>query len=107
MLRALNSNKVQMPSQYNSYWFDIGHEIRQSDGWIHNSVDLGSINYENKRWGKEWSRNPILGDKGYIPIRIDANPSVIGWVKYSFSKEEGTVSILEKQFTTEDELIIE
>lgn len=65
--------------------------------------------YDEEAWPDEWRIESDLDlDYYYMGIRItDEDSDQIGWIKLDIDRSTGIIDIIDKQFTTDDSIVIE
>jgi hypothetical protein len=110
-LRPLNDNQV-LYMHPKGYLFlrnydTIKKENNQSSEWSDYSAHLIAINQINGKWDNEWSILSELTSDYFVGFKLRSNSSEsIGWLLLSLNKQNGEITLLDREFTTADELTI-
>ena len=110
-IKPLNDNKVLDRESVGNLFLIAGDTIRRVDNsnadWSEYAASVIGINGSKDKWDDNWRIVSDLTDDFYLGVQLKKGDDLkIGWILLEFNKEDGSIGILDKKFTSEPELII-
>jgi hypothetical protein len=109
-IRPLNDNQVLYRQPDGFLFLQVNDTIKKENNkdsnWSDYSASLIGINGDKDKWDNDWS---ILSDSDsdyYLGIKLTADNEKIGWIMLNLNKKNGKISIIDKELTVSNELII-
>lgn len=110
VIRPLNGNQVLYRHPDDHLYLQENDTIRKENNlnsnWSENSASLVGINGDRDKWEKDWSVISALHSDYYLGIKLNGDTEYIGWILFNFNTSNGEISIIDKELTESNELII-
>jgi hypothetical protein len=110
VLRPLNNNQVLKRNQVGYLFLQINDTIKKENDtnlvWIDYAANLIGIRGDNDKWDKEWTNISDLHSDYFLGIKLKGDTEQIGWILLNLNTKSGEISIIDKQLTQSNELII-
>jgi hypothetical protein len=109
-IRPLYDNQVLFRQSDGHLFLQTNDTIRiennTNSNWSDYSASLIGIKGDNDKWDDDWSIISDLGSDYFIGIKVKGDIEKIGWILLKLNTNSGEISILDKELTDSNELII-
>ena len=109
-IRPINDNQILYHNPNGHLFLEINDTIRQANGimttWSSFSADLTAINRRGNIWENNWRILSSLKSGYYLAFRNIKTNNKIGWLQLHVDTLSGEIKVIDKMFSTSDELII-
>lgn len=110
-LIPLDSNEVLYRQSVGHLFLQQNDTIRKVNNtnaeWTTYQADLITKDNINDKWDSSWTILSDLNDDYYIGFKLKGSTEQIGWMLINPNTNTGEISIIDKEFTDSNELIIQ
>ena len=112
-INPIDDNQILYRFPDGNLFLEMNDTIRKNDNtnsdWDNYQADIISINrYNYTIWDTNWTTLSKLESDYYLGFKINAESSEeIGWMHLKLNSKTGEVSLIEKEISTMEELIIQ
>jgi hypothetical protein len=111
-INPLDENQLLYRNLVGNLFLSINDTIRNNNNnnsiWNSFPADLIAISRHYENWDKKWNIISDLTSDYFLAYKLKTNDSEeIGWILLNFNLESGEVTILDKEISNSEELIIQ